>query len=302
MTHDAIVVGGSFAGLSAAMPFARARRNVLVIDAGVRRNRFAAAAHGFLGQDGRPPDEIIQIARAELARYPTVAFVEGFAAHAAATGDGFTVTLADDSIHSAARLVLATGVVDELPDLPGLRAQWGSGVLHCPYCHGYEVAGGRLGVLAFHPMAAHQAELVSDWGDVTFFANGIAELDDATCASFAARKVTVVKEPVAEILGERGSLDGVRLRDGRIVELDAVFTGVPNRQASELPAQLGCAFDPTPFGQIIRVDGMMQTTVPGVFAAGDAARAMSNIQGSVADGFMAGVAAHRSLVMAGPRG
>lgn len=301
MTYDAIVVGGSFAGLSAAMPLARARRDVLVIDACLRRNRFAAAAHGFMGQDGRPPGEIIRAARVELAQYPTVSFVEGLAVDAAATDDGFTVTMADDSTHAAARLVLAGGIVDELPDLPGLREQWGSGVLHCPYCHGYEVAGGRLGVLALLPMAAHQAELVSEWGDVTFFTNEIAELSDETRASLAARKLAIVEEPVVAILGERGALDGVRLRDGRIVELEAVFTGVRTRQASELPARLGCAFDETPFGRIIRVDPLQQTTIPGVFAAGDAARAMSNIHGSVADGYMAGVAAHRSLVLAGPR-
>jgi thioredoxin reductase len=297
MTYDAIVVGGSYAGLAAAMPLARARRSVLVIDAGQRRNRFAREAHGFLGQDGRPPGEIVRSGRAELARYPTVSFIDGLAVAATPIDWGFAVTLADGTSHTGARLVLATGIVDELPDLPGLREHWGSGVLHCPYCHGYEVAGGRLGVLALLPIAAHQALLVRDWGDVTFFSNDVAELDPETRALLAARGIPIEEEPVAAITGEPGHVTGVQLRDGRTVALDAVFTGVPVRMASELPALLGCAFDETPLGQIIRVDATMQTTAPGVYAAGDAARTPSNIAGAVADGYLAGVAAHRSLVL-----
>lgn len=297
--YDVIVIGGSYAGLSAAMALARARKRVLVIDAGQRRNRFAHAAHGFLGQDGRPPGEIVRAARAEVAAYPTVAFIDGTATEATPTDVGFAITLADGTTHGAARLILATGLVDEIPDLPGLREQWGDGVVLCPYCHGYEVAGGRLGVLAFLPMAAEQALLIREWGDVTFFPNGIATLDDATRASLAARGVTIEEGEVAAIIGEPGQLTGIELRDGRTVALDAVFTGVPVRMGSPLPAALGCAFDDSPIGPIIRTDAIKQTTVPGVFAAGDAARLWSSIAPAVADGYLAGVAAHRSLMMAG---
>ena len=301
MIYDAIVVGGSYAGLSAAMPFARARRPVLVIDAGQRRNRFAHAAHGLLGQDGRPPGDIVRDGRAELAVYPTVSFVDGTATAATPIDTGFAVTLADGTTHAAARLILATGIVDELPDVPGLREHWGTGVLHCPYCHGYEVAGGRLGVVAFLPMAAHQALLISDWGPVTFFPNGIAPPDEETRAALTARGIAIEEGEVAAITGEPGRLTGVTLRDGRTVPLDAVFTGVPARMASDLPVALGCAFDDGPIGPIIRVDATMETTVPGIFAAGDAARPWSAIAAAVADGYMTGVSAHRSLVMSGHR-
>ena len=208
------------------------------------------------------------------------------------------VTLADGTTHTAARLILATGVVDELPALPGLREQWGKGVLHCPYCHGYEVAGKRLGVLAFLPMAAHQALLIRDWGEVTFFPNGIANPDEATRAALAERGVAIEEGEVAAITGEPGRLEGIHLRDGRTVTLDAIFIGVPTRMASGIPEALGCAFDDSPIGPIVRTDATMQTTVPGVYAAGDLARAPSFIAAAVADGYLAGASAHQSLVMA----
>lgn len=297
MNYDAIIVGGSYAGLSAAMPLARARKRVLVIDAGQRRNRFAHAAHGFLGQEGRPPGDIVRDARAQLAAYPTVSFVDGTATEATPTDIGFTATLADGTTHTGARLILATGIVDDLPALPGLREQWGIGVFHCPYCHGYEVAGKRLGVLALYPMPADHALLINDWGDATFFSNGIAQLDEEGRAALAARGIAIEEREVAAVIGEPGRLEGIQLCDGRMVALDAIFTGVPTRMASTIPEALGCAFDNTPIGPIIRIDTIGQTTVPGVFAAGDAAATPSSIAGAVARGYLAGVAAHRSLVM-----
>ena len=162
---DVIVIGGSFAGLSATLQLARARRRVLLIDAGEPRNRFATAAHGFLGQDGVAPHVIRATARAQLAAYPTVRFHQGLATQAAASLEGFGVTCADGATHHAARLILATGVRDELPAVPGIGERWGRTVLHCPYCHGYELQGAPVGVLAGHEKSAHQAALLPDWGD-----------------------------------------------------------------------------------------------------------------------------------------
>ncbi len=215
MTYDAIIVGGSYAGLSAALALARARKRVLIIDAGQRRNRCAQSAHDFLGQDGHPPGDIVRDGRADVAAYPTVSFIDGTATAAAPIDIGFAVTLDDGTTHAATRLVLATGIVDEIPAVPGLREQWGKRVLHCPYCHGYEVAGGRLGVLAFLPMEAHQALLIRDWGEVTFFPNGIARPDEATRASLEARGVTIEEGEVTAIIGEPGHLVGIELRNGR---------------------------------------------------------------------------------------
>ncbi len=164
MSYDVIVVGGSYAGLSAAMQLARARRRVLVIDSGLPRNRFARTAHGFLGQDGKSPRAIMDEAGVQLAAYPTVERVQGEATMASGTKGDFVVSLADGRDERAVQLVLATGLRDELPPIPGMRERWGVTVAHCPYCRGYELADRALGVLGNHPMAARQAALIPPTG------------------------------------------------------------------------------------------------------------------------------------------
>jgi thioredoxin reductase len=294
---DVVVVGGSFAGLSAAMQLGRARRRVLVVDAGRPRNRFAHASHGFPGQDGRAPAAILDTVRAEVLAYPTAAFATDEATHARATGDGFELTLASGKTLAARRLVLAIGVTDELPDIPGLRERWGVSVLHCPYCHGYEVADRRFGVLATGEMALHQAPLVTDWSaDVTLFTNGALHPDPEQRAALAARGIRIEERPVAALLGEGTELSGVRLGDGEVIAVDALFTASRTRMASPLAEQLGCEFEDGAFGPVIRTDARKLTTVPGVFAAGDAAHLPYNATLAAADGVMAGISAHQSLV------
>jgi thioredoxin reductase len=295
MPHDVIVIGGSYAGLSAAMQLARARRQVLVIDAGLPRNRFATGAHGFLGQDGRPPADILRDAIAQLEAYPTFDLTHGEATGARRDGDGFVVTLADGSEQRAARLVLATGVTDELPPIPGMTERWGQTVLHCPYCHGYEVADQPLGVIAAHPMSAHQAGLIPDWGPTTYFTQGVFEPDAEQAAHLAARGVTIERTPVVELLGEAPALEGVRLADGRTVSVGALFVAPATRPSSPLAELLGCGFDEGHMGPHVRVDEWKQTTVPGVYAAGDAAAPMHNATLASAAGVLAGVGAHQSL-------
>ncbi|MDG9968595.1 NAD(P)/FAD-dependent oxidoreductase [Achromobacter mucicolens] len=297
MHYDVIIIGGSFAGLSAAMQLARARRQVLLVDAAQPRNRYAAHAHGFLGQDGVPPQEIVANARAQLARYPTVSFLDGEAIQALAQDGGFAVVIAGGEQVRGARLILATGMRDELPPLPGLQARWGQTVLHCPYCHGFEVAGEPLGVLAAHPMSVHQAMLLPDWGPTTYFTQGQFEPSPEDARHLAARGVRVERTPVVALRGDAPALTGVVLADGREVPLRALFVASRVHMASPLAGQLGCEFDEGPLGPVIRVDDMKQTTVPGVFAAGDASTPMSNATLASASGVMAGVCAHRSLVM-----
>lgn len=298
MHYDVIIIGGSFAGLSAAMQLARARRQVLLVDAARPRNRYAAHAHGFLGQDGVPPQEIVANARAQLARYPTVSFLDGEAIQALAQDGGFAAVMAGGEQVRGARLILATGMRDELPPLPGLQTRWGQTVLHCPYCHGFEVAGEPLGVLAAHPMSVHQAMLLPDWGPTTYFTQGQFEPSPEDARHLAARGVHVERTPVVALLGEAPALTGVVLDDGREVPLRALFVASRVHMASPLAGQLGCEFDEGPLGPVIRVDDMKQTTVPGVFAAGDASTPMSNATLASASGVMAGVCAHRSLMMA----
>ena len=296
MQYDVIVIGGSFAGLSAAMYAARARRKVLVIDAGEPRNRFAEHSHGFFGQDGREPATILDEARRQLLAYPTAKVIARRADLATAAKNGFEIRTTDGEAFNAARLVLATGVSDILPDVPGLSAQWGRTVLHCPYCHGYEVADGQLGVLATGPMSLHQAELISDWGEVTLFANGLFELDAEQALALEKRKIRFEPAKVTEL--EDGGDGGlvVRLDGNRSNSVRALFTAPRNEMVSPLAEQLGCAFNEGPLGRAIVVDDKQQTSVPGVFAAGDAARMMHNIAFAVSGGAMAGVAAHQSLV------
>lgn len=295
MIYDAIVVGGSFAGLSAAMQLARARKRVLVIDSGLPRNRFAKAAHGFLGQDGKSPRAIISEAAGQLAAYPGVAFRSGAATGASAAENGFAVRLEGGEEARGSRLVLATGVKDEFPALPGLAERWGTSVLHCPYCHGYEVGGRPLGVMANHPMSAHQAALIADWGPTTYFTQGTFEPDEAQAARLAARDVIIERSPIAELLGPAPELEAVRLADGRVLPLAAIFTAPKNSMASPLAEQLGCGFEEGPLGPYLHTDDWGQTTIAGVYAAGDAASPMHNATLASASGVRAGVGAHQSL-------
>lgn len=297
MDYDVIIVGGSFAGLSAAMQLARARRRIVLIDGGQPRNRFAAHSHGFLGQDGKAPHDIVQQAREQLAQYPSVRFVDGDAVNAGGESGRFEVLMADGQPLRAKRLILATGLRDELPGVPGLQERWGQTVLHCPYCHGYETADRPLGVMAAHPMSAHQAVLLPDWGPTTYFTQGQFEPDAEQAALMAKRGVRIERSPIVELMGASPRLDAVKLADGRRLAIHALFVASKTHMASPLAMQLGCAFNDGPLGPIIGVDDLRQTSVPGVFAAGDAAIPMSNATLASASGVMAGVCAHRSLVM-----
>lgn len=297
MDYDVIVVGGSFAGLSAAMQLARARRDILLVDAGRPRNRFAEASHGFLGQDGVAPAAIMRLGLEQLSAYSTVDFFHGEATVAQATDRGFRLALSDGADVHGRRVVLATGVVDELP-LASMKPRWGVSVLHCPYCHGYEVRGRPLAVVAAGPGAMHQALLLPDWGPTTLFTQGLFEPTVEEVAQLTQRGVRIEPTAVVELLGEGARTRAVRLADGREAPAEAVFTAPNTRMASPLAEHLSCAFTEGMSGPYIQTDPMQHTSVPGVFAAGDAAQPMHNATLASAAGVLAGVAAHRSLVMA----
>ncbi|MCC2963453.1 NAD(P)/FAD-dependent oxidoreductase [Massilia sp. IC2-278] len=291
---DAIVIGGSYAGLSAAMQLARARRRVLVVDAGQRRNRFAKRSHGFLTQDGTEAAAIADQGRAQLLAYPTVRWLEGKAVQAVAEGEGFRIVLEDGAAVHGRRLVLATGVIDDLPAIEGLAERWGKSVFHCPYCHGYELDEGAIGVIATGELAMHHALMLPDWGTVTLFLNGAFEPDAAQLAALAGRGVALERTPVARIEGEAD----VVLEDGRTLRMAGLFVMSQMRMASPIAAQLGCAMEDGHAGQFVRTDMMKASSVAGVFCCGDMARATGNVAMAVADGAMAGVGAHRSLIEA----
>jgi thioredoxin reductase len=292
MAHDAIIVGGSFAGLSAAMQLGRADRTVVVLDTGSPRNRFAEASHGFFGQDGAAPREMIATARAKVAAYRSVSFIDREAVSAEPAGEGFVATLADGTRLEGRALVLAFGLHDALPDIPGLAERWGRTVLHCPYCHGIEFLGRPLGVLATIPMSVHQAQLIPEWGPTTFFLNGGPMPEAEAAAALAARGVTIEPAPVTGVDGEAR----VTLADGRRVDLAALYLAPRSTLRSPIADQLGCAMEQGPLGSIVRTDGMKATSVPGVYAAGDITRFAHNATFASADGVQAGASVHRQLV------
>lgn len=296
MIHDAIVIGGSFAGLSAATYLARARRSVCVVDAGAPRNRFAAHSHGFLTQDGSSPQAMLATARRQVEAYPGVRFIEGTALTAGNAGDRFSVRLSSGETFEGHRLVLAFGILDELPEIPGLAERWGNSVIHCPYCHGYEFSGQRLGVLATSPLSLHQAMLVAEWGPVTLYLNGQPAPAGDEGKELDKRGIRIEAAPVTALHGNGKALSSIELADGRRQPIDALYVGPRMRLNSDIAERLGCAMDETPAGSFIRTDAMKETTVPGVYAAGDIARGAHSVTWASSDGVMAGVAAHRSLV------
>ncbi|GHE59815.1 thioredoxin reductase [Camelimonas fluminis] len=292
MRHDVIVIGGGYAGMAAALQLLRARRQVLVIDAGQRRNRFARTSHGFLGQDGAAPDAIAATARQQLARYATLSWVDGQVTQAGGVNDAFSVSMGDGVVHEGRRLLFATGVADLLPDVAGLQERWGVSVFHCPYCHGFELERGRIGCIATGAMSAHQAMLLTEWGDVTLFTNGVLEPDAGALAELNRRGVAIETTRVSAITRQAT----VQLADGRTADFAGLFVAPRNLPASPLAEQLGCALEDTPLGRQIRTDATRETSVPGAFACGDVARAPHSVSLAVGDGAWAGGQVHRSLV------
>lgn len=293
-TYDVIVIGGSYAGMAAALQIARGRRQVLVIDAGVRRNRFAEFSHGVLGQDGKSPTAIAEEAKAQLLKYPNLTWLEGLADSAEKTGDLFTVT-SGNKVLIAKRLILATGVTDHLPAIPGLQDRWGKSVFHCPYCHGYELNQGPLGVLATSEASLHQALLIPDWGPTTLFTNNCFTPDAAQHQQLAARNVKIEPETVREITGEQSAI--VKLDNGRLVELAGLFVASLTQPSNRIAQDLGCEIAESPVGFYVKTDEFKQTTIPGVFACGDLGRPMGSVTFAIGDGALAGFATHRSLIV-----
>lgn len=292
MQYDVIIVGGSYAGMAAALQLLRARRRVLVIDSGKRRNRAATHSHGFLSQDGADPAEIARAARAQLERYPTLTWIDGEAVDASGEKEAFTVTLRDGGEHRARRLLLATGVSDTLPDIDGLSERWGRSVFHCPYCHGYELNEGRVGVIATGPMSIHQAQMLPEWGEVTFFLNGALDLDAPAAHDLEERGVHVEPALVARIDGHAD----VVLADGRALSFAGLFTAPRNAPSTPLATKVGCEMIETPMGMQIRTSDAKESSVPGVFACGDVARMPHSVSLAVGDGAWAGAQLHRSLI------
>ena len=233
---------------------------------------------------------------AQLLAYPTATVLQDTVEQAEVGSNGFCVTLASGLHRSGTRLILATGIVDELPDIPGLRERWGKTVLHCPYCHGYEVADGKLGLLAVDPMNLAKTSLIAEWGKVTLFTNSMMTLSAERQAALRTRGVAIETERVEAIVGDAPKVKGIRLCGGRLVPLDAVFLSPPTGMASSLAEQLGCHVDRGASGPMLRTNEWMETSVTGVYAAGDVARSVHTASWAAADGVSAGIGVHQSLI------
>jgi thioredoxin reductase len=280
--YEVVVVGGGAAGLSAALVLGRARRRTLVVDAGEPRNAPAAHMHGYLSRDGMPPAEFLALGREEIARYG-VDLVRDRAVDAVRDADGeFGVTLASGRTVHARRLVVATGLKDELPAVPGVAERFGRDVLHCPYCHGWEVRDLPFGVLASTPMSVHQALMVSQWSkDVTLFLHTVAE----------------VPGEVAGLEVDDDRLTGVRLADGTAHKRSVLFVAPRAVPQTALFERLGAELSETPFGTYPVIDERGLTTVPGLWAAGNASGFAEQVVNAASRGYRAGAAINGELLM-----
>ena len=298
---DAVVIGGGSAGLSAALMLGRSRRSTLVIDAGSPRNRMAEHMHGVLGQEGVPPAELVGRGRAEAAAYG-VEFAHGTVEAVEREPRGLRIRTADGSVHRTRALVVATGLTDELPAIPGLAERWGSTVLHCPYCHGWEVRDRRLGVLTTSPFGLHQAELIRQWSDrVTVFTAGLGAVPPETERRLRARGIELESAPVAAILGEGVAISAVRLAGehggaGREVAVDAIFTVGAPRPHDGFLASLDLARDETPFGSFLAVDPTGRTSDERIWAIGNVVNPGANVPMSIGAGAFTGGAVNAALV------
>ncbi|MGX1563719.1 NAD(P)/FAD-dependent oxidoreductase [Streptomyces sp. NPDC055506] len=304
--YAVVVVGGGAAGLSAALVLGRARQHTLVIDAGEPRNAPAAHMQGFLTRDGMPPAEFLAVGREEIARYGVelvrdrVVRVEPGGDGAAERGEDFAVVLAGGRTVRARRLVVATGLKDELPAVPGLAGRFGRDVLHCPFCHGWEVRDQPFGVLGTSPKSVHQALMVSQWSkDVRFFLHTVAEeeLSDEDLRRLAAAGVDVVPGEVTELLVEDDRLTGVRLADGTTLARSVLFVAPHAVPQTGLLEQLGAELHETPFGAYPVIDPTGLTTVPGVWAAGNAIGFGEQVVHAASGGYRAASAIVGDLLM-----
>ncbi|MEU8620595.1 NAD(P)/FAD-dependent oxidoreductase [Streptomyces sp. NPDC048623] len=300
-TYEVVVVGGGAAGLSAALVLGRARRRTLVVDAGEPRNAPAAHMQGYLGRDGMSPADFLAVGRREIAAYGvewTRGVVTAAVAEGSGAGGGFVLELADGRRVRARRLIVTTGLVDELPEVDGVAERWGRDVLHCPYCHGWEVRDRAFGVIAHPVLPAHQALMVSQWSpDVTLFLHTAPEPSPEDTARLAAAGVTVVTGEVAGLAVEDDRLTGVRMADGRLVPREVLFVGTRTVPRDGLLTALGAATHETPFGPFVTVDETGRTSVPGVWAAGNAIGAYEQVVNAASAGYRAAATVNADLLM-----
>jgi thioredoxin reductase len=295
--YDVVVVGGGAAGLNGALMLARARRSVVVIDAGEPRNQPAGAVHGLLGREGVPPAELLARGREEVRQYGGHV-VRGQVTAAARDGDGFAVTLSDGRSVRARRLLVTTGLTDELPPVPGVAERWGREVLHCPYCHGWEVRDLAIGVLGSGPMSVHQALLFRQWSDDITYISHTVPPSDEQAEQLAARGIRLVDGEVARLDVSRDGVAVLRLISGGTVEVQAVVVSPRMVARAGFLADLGLepAEHPSGVGQYVPADAAGRSGVSGVWVAGNVTDLAAQVGAAAASGAMAAAQINADLV------
>ena len=291
--YDVIIVGGSYAGLATGMALGRALRRVLIVDSGLPCNRQTPHSHNFITQDGVPPLEIAALARQQVARYGTVELMNGTVTEVMRSAQGFDVQV-DSLVFSATKLVFATGVRDVLPDIPGLAACWGISVLHCPYCHGYEVRDEVTGVLGNGERGFELARLISNWTkDLTLFTNGPSTLSAEQVTKLYEHHIRVVETAIAELEHVEGQIEQVHFMDGKAAAIKALYSLTAFEQHCSIPQRLGCELTQEGY---ITVDPQQRTSMHGIYACGDNTTRLRTVANAVAMGTTAGMMLNKELI------
>lgn len=291
---EVIIVGGSYSGLSAALSLGRALRKVLIIDSGQPCNRQTPHSHNFLTQDGKTPAEISAIARQQAAQYPTVQFYDGLAVSGTKRENGFEITTQAGEVFTGRKLLFATGVKDIMPDIEGFAECWGISVLHCPYCHGYEVKGEKTAVIANGTLGFEYTKMITQWTkQLTLLTDGPAELEKEQAYKLAKNGVKIIETEIANIEHENGYVKQMVLNDGTKLPVNAVYAKPAHAQSCDIPITLGCEM--TEHGYI-KADMSQKTSVHGVYASGDNSQFIRSLSIAISAGTLAGTAINRELV------
>jgi thioredoxin reductase len=289
--YDVIIIGGSYSGLAAGMALGRALRDVLIIDAGNPCNKQTPHSHNFLTNDGRTPGDITNIAKQQVQAYPTIDFLNASATAASKIQNGFEVQIASGETFTARKLVVATGIKDVLPDIPGFAECWGISVLHCPYCHGYEVRHKQTGILANGDNGYEFATLIANWtNDLTLYADGKSTLTDQQTAKLNQHNINIVDTEIAALQHSNGYVKNIIFKDGTTASVTALYAKIP---FSQIPQSLGCEFTLEGY---IKVDAIQKTTVSGVFACGDNSSRLRTVASAVAAGTTTGMMLNGELI------
>lgn len=292
---DVIIVGGSYSGLAAGMALGRALKKVLIIDDGKPCNRQTPFSHNFITHDGKTPAAIAALAKEQLKLYNTVAFFSGRATTGKANQNGFEIAVSSGEIFEAKKIIFATGIRDILPDIDGLAACWGISVLHCPYCHGYEVRQEKTGILGNGAFAFDLTRLISNWtNDLTVFTNGASTFTTEQKEQLEKRHIAIVETAIEKLEQINGHIQNIMFSDGSKFSIRVLYAAVPFEQHCTIPALLGCQLTEEGY---IKVDPFMETTVAGVFACGDNAATMRTVANAVAMGTTAGMIASKKMIL-----